>query len=114
MTTSDYIGKEVEVKMDRPLGTKHPKYDWSYPINYGFIENTKQGDGEELDAYVIGPDKPLETFKGKCIAYIERSDDTGDHKLIVVSEGFENISDEDILKAVDFQEQWFKPVVKRN
>lgn len=113
MTTTNYIGKEVEVKMDRPLGTKHSKYDWTYPINYGFIENTIQGDGEELDAYVIGPNEPLETFKGKCVAYIERSDDTGDHKLIVVSKDFENISDEDILKAVDFQEQWFSPVVKR-
>jgi inorganic pyrophosphatase len=113
MTTADYIGKEVEVRMDRPLGTKHSKYDWSYLINYGFIENTIQGDGEELDAYVIGPKEPLKKFKGKCVAYIERLDDTGDYKLIVVSEDFENISDEDILKAVNFQEQWFSPVVKR-
>jgi inorganic pyrophosphatase len=114
MTTSDYIGKEVAVKMDRPLGTKHEKFGWVYPINYGFIEGTKQGDGEELDAYVIGPDVPLDDFVGTCIAYIARSDDPGDHKLIVVSKGLEGMMDEDIMKAVDFQEKWFKPSLKRN
>lgn len=114
MTTSDYIGKEIEVKIDRPLGTKHPKFDWTYPINYGLIENTVQGDGEEIDVYVIGPEVPLETFRGTCIGYIARSDDPGDHKLIAVSKGLENITDEEIMKAVHFQEQWFNPALKRS
>lgn len=114
MKTSDYLGKIVDVKMDRPLGTKHAKHGWIYQTNYGFIEGTVSGDGEELDAYVIGPNKPLDTFKGKCIAYIERTDDPGDHKLIVVSQEFENMSDDGILKSVNYQEQWFKPIVKRN
>lgn len=41
--------------MDRPLGTKHPKHGWEYPVNYGYIPGTVSGDGEELDAYILGP-----------------------------------------------------------
>ena len=53
----DYIGKIVDVVMDRPLGTKHPKHGFIYEVNYGYIPNTISGDGEELDAYVLGQDK---------------------------------------------------------
>ena len=56
-----FLGKMVNVQMDRPLGTKHPKHGFVYEVNYGFIPNTISGDGEELDAYVLGPDKPLNT-----------------------------------------------------
>ena len=48
--------------MDRPLGTKHPKHGFVYEVNYGYIPNTVSGDGEELDAYVLGIDKPLKEF----------------------------------------------------
>ena len=54
-----YLGKEVTVKIDRPLGTKHPKHGFIYQCNYGYIPNTISGDGEELDAYVLGVHKPL-------------------------------------------------------
>ncbi len=50
----NYLGKKIKVKMDRPLGSKHPKYDLIYPINYGYIEGTESGDAEEIDAYVLG------------------------------------------------------------
>lgn len=109
-----YLNKEVEVVMDRKLGSKHPKYDWTYPINYGFIPNTTQGDGEEIDAYCIGPVEPLDKFTGTCVAYIQRSDDTGDCKLIVVDDKNLDITDEEILKVVNFQEQFFSPVVIRS
>lgn len=49
-----YLGKFVKVKIDRPLGSKHPKHNFIYPLNYGFIPNTIAGDGEEIDAYIIG------------------------------------------------------------
>ena len=41
----DYIGKIVNVVMDRPLGTKHPKHEFIYEVNYGYIPNTVSGDG---------------------------------------------------------------------
>ena len=54
MENTNYLGKEVVVKMDRPLGSKHPKHGFIYTVNYGFIPGTISGDGEELDAYVLG------------------------------------------------------------
>lgn len=32
-----FLGKEVIVKIDRELGSKHPKHGFIYPINYGYI-----------------------------------------------------------------------------
>ena len=47
------IGKRVTVKIDRPMGSYHPKHkDIFYPINYGYIEGIMAPDGEEQDAYV--------------------------------------------------------------
>lgn len=34
------IGHLVEVKMDRPIGEKHPKHGFIYPVNYGYVPNT--------------------------------------------------------------------------
>ena len=107
-----YIGKTVKVKIDRPLHSLHPKHGFVYELNYGFIPNTVSGDGEELDAYVIGVDKPLETFEGQCIAVIHRTDDDDD-KLIVVPLGL-SVSDEEIEQQVAFQEKCFKHVLLRN
>lgn len=54
-SSQKYVEKIVSVVMDnRPLGYKHPKYGFIYPVNYGYVPNTVFGDGEELDAYVLG------------------------------------------------------------
>jgi len=108
---TDYLGKTVTVQIDRPLRSKHPKHDLIYELNYGFIPDTTSPDGEELDAYVIGVDHPIESFQGKCIAVIHRSNDNDD-KLVVVPEAYE-LTDEDILRATHFQEQYFNPVILR-
>ena len=108
----DYIGKIVDVVMDRPLGTKHPKHGFIYEVNYGYIPNTVSGDGEELDAYVLGQHKPLEKFTGQVIAIIHRTNDDDD-KLIVVGEG-KNYTDEQIRALTEFQEQWFESEIWRS
>ena len=33
----DYVGKIVKVKVDRQLGTKHPKRGFMDILNYGYI-----------------------------------------------------------------------------
>lgn len=106
-----FLGKEVEVIMDRPLGTKHPKYSFIYEVNYGYIKDVLSPDGEELDAYYLGINEPLEKAKGKVIAIIHRSDNDDD-KLVVVPEGV-GLSDEEIMAKVYFQERWFKSSVLR-
>ncbi len=108
----DYIGKNVRVEVDRPLGSKHPEYDYEYLVNYGFVPGTKAPDGEELDAYILGIGKPLQSFEGKCIAVVHRKDDDDD-KLVVVAEDSEGITDEAIIGQVHFQESWFNSVIVR-
>lgn len=107
----EYLGKIVTVKMDRPLGTVHPKHGFIYETNYGFIPNTVSGDGEELDAYVLGEHKPLDVFEGEVIAIIHRLNDDDD-KLIVVAKG-KNYTDDQIRALTEFQEQWFKSEIIR-
>lgn len=107
----EYLGKMVTVTMDRPMGTKHPKHNFIYEVNYGYVENTKAPDGEELDAYFLGVEEPLETAEGVCVAVIHRQDNDDD-KLIVVPNGT-NLTDEEIMVLVHFQEQWFKSEVVR-
>ena len=106
-----YIGKVVNVKMDRPLGTTHPKHGFVYESNYGYIPNTISGDGEELDVYVLGVDEPLQEFTGKCIAVIHRTNDDDD-KLIVVPEDAD-LSDEEIRRLTNFQEKYFESEIIR-
>lgn len=107
----DYLGKIVKVKMDRPLGSKHPKHGFIYPVNYGYIPNTVSGDGEELDAYVLGVHEPLDEFEGQVVAIIHRTNDNDD-KLVVMPKG-KNYTDEQIEALTEFQEQWFEHEILR-
>ena len=114
MTNSlDFLNKTVEVKIDRPLGSKHsekyPKH--IYPINYGYIPNTISGDGKELDCYVLGVFEPIEIFTGKCIAIIRRKNDNDD-KLIVVPEN-KSYTDDQIIALTEFQERFYKSTIIR-
>ncbi len=106
-----FIGQKVNVVIDRPLGSKHPNHGFTYEVNYGYIPNTKSADGEELDAYVLGVDKPITKTRGICIAVIRRTDDNDD-KLIVTQDG-KDFSDAQIEKLTVFQEKWFKHVILR-
>lgn len=106
-----YIGHLVEVKKDRPIGEKHPKHGFIYPVNYGYVPNTVSGDGAELDCYVLGVFEPLEKFKGKCIAVIHRLNDNDD-KLIIVPEEKE-YSNDAIRALTEFQERFFESIIIR-
>ena len=111
MNNENYIGKILDVKIDRELGSKHPKHGFIYPVNYGYIPNTVSGDGEELDCYVLGIFEPIKEFSGKCIAIIHRTNDNDD-KLIIVPENVE-YTDDAINALVEFQERFFKHIIIR-
>jgi inorganic pyrophosphatase len=108
---NQFLEKIVTVIIDRPLGSKHPKYGNIYPINYGYIKGIKAPDGEDLDAYILGVFDPVSEFKGKCIAVIHRIDDDDD-KLVVVPEDI-NYSDEQIIALTEFQERFFNSEIIR-
>ena len=85
MKIKDYLGKKITIKIDRPLGTRHPKHNFIYLLNYGYVPNTISDDVEELDAYLIGEFEPVEKSSGKVIAIIHPTNDDDD-KLIVSKE----------------------------
>lgn len=108
-----FIGRVVKIQIDRPLGSKHLKHGFVYEVNYGFVSGTSAPDGEEIDAYILGINEPIEKYIGKCIAVIHRTNDDDD-KLVVVSDSIDNISDEDIKKFTHFQEQFFTSEIVRS
>ena len=105
------IGQSVCVKVDRPMGSRHPEHrEMVYPVNYGYIEGIVAPDGEEQDAYILGMAEPVETFSGKVIAVICREDDI-EEKWVVAPDGV-SFAKEEILAQVWFQEKYFRVSVK--
>jgi inorganic pyrophosphatase len=100
-----FIGKQVAVKIDRPLGSTHPEYGFMYPVNYGFVPGVPAPDGDDLDAYVLGVPEPVDVFTGVCVAVIHRLDDDDD-KLVIVPDDT-TLTNADIREQTRFQEQFF-------
>lgn len=112
MEATDFLGKEVTILIDRPLGTIHPEHQHIYyPVNYGYVPNIMGKDQEELDAYLLGVFIPYKTYTGKCIAVIHRTNDQDD-KLIVVPQD-KTYSDDQIQALTEFQERFFTSVIIR-
>ena len=111
MENLEYIGKIIDIKIDRPFGSKHPKHGFIYPVNYGFVPNTTSGDGEELDCYLLGVFEPVEQYKGKCIAIVHRTNDNDDKLIIVPND--KDYSEDAINALVEFQEQYFEHIIIR-
>lgn len=105
-----YLGKEVEARIDRPMGSSHPKYPGLiYQVNYGFIPNTMSGDGEELDCYVLGEEEPLTNYTGKCIAVIHRLKEDDDKLILVPANKTYTVQEIKALTA--FVEKNFESVI---
>lgn len=130
------IGRQVRGRIDRPAGSTHPQYpEMVYTVNYGYVEEIagrtgwKQGvaggdggpqeipgrngwqqdvtggDGRPQDAYYLGTLEPVEQFRGTVIGVYYRFNDVED-KWIVAEEG-SRLTDDEILGAIAFQEQYF-------
>lgn len=102
---SELIGRAVSGTIDRPMGSRHPRAEFLYPVNYGYVDGVPALDGDEQDAYFLGVDRPVERFAGRVIAVYHRFDDIED-KWIVAPEGVD-FPDEEILRQIHFQEQFF-------
>ncbi len=102
-----YLGQTVNIKIDRPVGSVHPKHPGLvYPINYGYIPNVFSGDGKELDVYLLGVDDPVEEYSARIIGIVYRHNDVED-KLVAAPEGKYYTATE-IEEAVHFQEQYYE------
>lgn len=102
-----FLGKNVNVKIDRPLGFVHNNHgrEITYKVNYGYIPGIIGGDAEELDAYVLGQDCPIDDFSGKVIAVVHRNDDCED-KLVVASPE-SKYNEAEIMEQVEFAERYY-------
>ena len=107
-----FLGNSVSIKIDRPLGSRHPQWDFIYPVNYGFVPDTIAADGEEIDAYLLGVFEPIDEYTGICTAIIHRTNDNDD-KLIIVP-AYKNYSTEQIIALTEFQERFFKFAIIKN
>jgi inorganic pyrophosphatase len=106
-----FLGQRVTLRIDRPMGSAHPRLGFLYPVNYGFVPDVAAPDGEDLDAYLLGVFEPVGAFTGICIAIVHRLDDEDD-KLVVVPPG-RTMSDAQILALTEFQERFFEVVILR-
>ena len=106
-----YLGKTVNIKVDRPIGSTHPKHPGLiYPINYGYIPNVFGGDGKELDVYLFGIDVPVEEYTACIIGIVHCHNDKED-KLVAAPEGL-NFDPIRISEAVYFQERYYESEIE--
>ena len=108
---NELLGETVTVTVDRPLGSRHPRFpELIYMVNYGYIEGMLGGDGEWQDAYILGVDRPISEFTGRVIAIIHRTDDVED-KLVVAPDGM-TFTREQVIEQTYFQERYFNSTVE--
>ena len=98
-----FLGQTIHVIIDRPMGSKHPRFGFTYEQNYGYVEGTMAGDGHEIDAYVLGINEPVTSYTGVCRAIVVRRDDN-EHKLIVAPN---RLSEADIRQQTEFVEHYY-------
>lgn len=53
----DQIVSDSKVVVDRPKGSKHPRYDdYIYPMDYGYLDGTHSQDGGGIDVWIGNDD----------------------------------------------------------
>ena len=107
-----YLGRTVEIAIDRPIGYVHAKktYTLTYPLNYGYLPGVIGGDGEELDVYLMGVETPVSSYTARIIGVVHRENDEED-KLVAAPEG-RVFHQGEIAAAVEFQEKYYKTRVE--
>ena len=107
-----YLGKEVTIEIDRPIGYVHRKGEKTliYPINYGYIPGVLGGDDEELDVFLVGVDEPVSSYTGRIIGIVYRADDVED-KLVMAPHG-KIFTAKEIAREVYFQEKYYQTTIR--
>lgn len=96
------LGKYVRVKVVRPIGAKHPRFPFTYRLNYGFAQGVTGISGEAQGVYIMGIDHPVREFDGRVIAIVRRNN----HKGIVwvAAPKSKHFIVNEICDAIDFAE----------
>lgn len=102
------LGKTVTVIVDHPYGSldlQNP--DVLVPLNYGYVEEDMSGDDREFqEAYVYGPQEPLEKFTGIVVGIIYHRNDSSS-RWIVAPPGM-TVNRDAIIQKVAFLEQYYE------
>jgi len=128
LTPGDYQNGSVNTVVEIPQGS-FLKIEWdreracfmldrvepsiyAKPVNYGFIPQTKDEDGDELDTLIVC-DEPIPTgvwLQAKIIGVMNFVDDgEADHKIVVVPADDRNTGDS--IKSIDdLGERWKQKV----
>lgn len=62
------------IVVDRPKGSTHPRYPGErYPLDYGYLDGTRSGDGEGIDIW-IGTDPEQGLTAVVCTVDLEKLD----------------------------------------
>ncbi len=128
LTPGDFQNGTVNTVVEIPMGSTM-KIEWdrdqaafvldrvepaifAKPCNYGFIPQTLDEDGDELDTLIV-TDEPLTTgvwLEGRIIGVMNFVDDgDNDHKIVVVPADDRNTGD-NIKSVDDLGAQWKKQV----
>ena len=110
MKSIDFLGKIINAKIDKPIGSIHSNY--IYPINCGYTSYTLNNKVKKIECYILGIYEPIEEFSGKCIAIIHRINNQED-KLVIAPEN-ENFSTPEIRVLTAFQERFFENKIIRS
>lgn len=140
LTPGDYQNGELNVVIEVPMGSNH-KIEWdreracfmldrvepiafAKPCNYGFIPQTIDEDGDELDVLMI-TDQPLTTgiwMKAKILGVMKFVDsDEVDDKVICVpaddrnnGDAYESLEDlpKQLIKQIEFHFSHYKDLKK--
>ncbi|MCA8999669.1 MAG: hypothetical protein KDA80_21920 [Planctomycetaceae bacterium] len=106
-----FLGTMVQIRIDRPIGSRHPTYGYIYPVHYGYIPDTSSEDGAEIDVYLLGIEQPIEETSGVIIGIAHRRNDIED-KLIATVDG-KVLPREFVEAKLAFQEQYFETEYER-
>ena len=100
-----YLGKQLTIHIDRPIGSLHPRYQYPYPLNYGYLPGTKAEDSAEIDVYLLDCQRSLTTVEAVIIGIAIRHDDD-ENKLIATLNG-RCPTLQEVEQQLHFQEQFF-------
>ena len=95
---------ENEIVIDRPKGTRHPRYgDMIYIVDYGYLKNTKSMDNGGIDIFAgSDPDKKIDAI----ICTIDLAKNDSEVKIVMgctkeeKNEIYNFLNNSDFMKAI--------------